>query len=235
MYTQEDIDRWKSQYEDVFHQVIGDQVFIFRGIGRQEYQDIIDAEDNFSYIQEYVCGKVTLFPKDHDWSLTAGHADTLHSHVMELSGLAPGQARSLLDEARNQMMIFDHQLDCIIHEAFSEFTIEQIENWTVPKQMKYLARAEFILSELRGVPLQQLGIAPGEHEDQMHTQSGAEQEVAASEQQGPLSKKQVEAMLSEKAGKNISLDDETKMSSKAGSMPELAWFAASDGLTGSFG
>ena len=63
------------------------------------------------------------------------------------------QAEEIILDYREEMYMYDFQVDCIIHEAFPEFPIEEIQAWNNFKTMFYLSRAEFILKELRGVPL----------------------------------------------------------------------------------
>ena len=48
---------------------------------------------------------------------------------------------------------FDNQITCIIHEAFPNLDVEEIENWGMAKTAKYLSRAEWKLNVLRQIPV----------------------------------------------------------------------------------
>ena len=49
------------------------------------------------------------------------------------------------------MFDIDNQIICVIHEAFPQYDIEEIEDWDVDKMTKYLTRAEWKLTNLRGL------------------------------------------------------------------------------------
>jgi hypothetical protein len=55
-------------------------------------------------------------------------------------------------------------MSCAIHEAFPEYEIDEIDNWDIAKACEYMAKAEFILHNLRGVPLNPMEQMPQEEE-----------------------------------------------------------------------
>jgi hypothetical protein len=233
MYTQEDLQLWKSMYEDVYSVPIMNQEFVFRTLGREEYKNILDKDLPIAEEQELVCQTAVLYPEGFDFKHSpAGYAATLSNLILEYSYLLPGQAKKILDQYREEMMIFDYQADCIIHEAFPEFKIEEIPQWPMKKMMYYLSRAEWVLMNLRGVPLvpvdQQLAEAL---EGQDQTQQNTPQQHTQVTQNGQLSKEEVERMLSQATGQRISLNHETKVGEL---MPELSWFKAEEQLKGDF-
>jgi hypothetical protein len=241
MVSQEQINQWKSQYEEIFSVPILDQDFIFRVIGREEYKFILEEHEEPSSFQEAMCQLAVLYPEGIDFSIgAAGYAETLCNQIMEQSGLLDGQAKYIIDSNREEMMVYDYQADMIIREVFPEYPLEEIQSWSVKKFMYYLSRAEWTLKELRGVPLltpeeqmmmmqeQMSGEMPPSADPQMMQQPQPTQEQPAKE--GPLSRAEVEAMLSESTGQRISLNQETDLSKDR--MPELAWFLHDEKLKG---
>lgn len=150
---------WKEKYDEIYELRIGDKEgeflvsFIFRLIGRAEYEQLLALELEEGQMQEAVCHTVTLHPPFDFENDRAGFAEVLYQHIMDLSGFQPNQPLALLQHYRDEMLVFDYQADCIIKEAFPEFDLEEISNWTARKTMYYLSRAEWILQNLRGVPL----------------------------------------------------------------------------------
>lgn len=149
-----DVLQWKQEYGDVYQMEIQDQNFIFRPLGREEYKEIIIMDLDIGEFQEAICFQAVIHPEDYDYSNgVAGVAEVLSDAILDASGLLVGQAKDLLEQYRAEMMNYDYQVDCLIHEAFPEFTLEEISTWPVRKTMYYLARAEWILQNLRGVQI----------------------------------------------------------------------------------
>ncbi|WP_143089129.1 hypothetical protein [Paenibacillus sp. UNC496MF] len=250
---------YKSIYEEVFLLNLLEQQFVFRVIGREEYKAILAENEQLSDVQEAMCKAAVVYPADYDFlDNVAGLAETISNFILDASGLQEGQAKGLLDQYRQDMQIFDYQADVIIHEAFPEFSIEHIQNWTVKKMMFYLARAEWVLVNLKGVPLMPIdqiaqahAVAemdePGapmpqeppqfitpQQRAEMSPLANPQQPVPrqpAAQKQGDLSKEDVERMLSQAEGRNINLDQPTSMKEV---FPELAWFKAEESLRGEY-
>ena len=60
------------------------------------------------------------------------------------------------------MQQFEFQAECIIKEAFPTITFEEMEHWTVFEFMRHLARAEWVLINLRSIPIMQNDETPAE-------------------------------------------------------------------------
>ena len=52
--------------------------------------------------------------------------------------------------AVDNMENVDKQISCVIHEAFPEYDIEDIDNWDMVRTMDFLARSEWILKNIHG-------------------------------------------------------------------------------------
>ena len=152
------IKKWKKEHGDIY--MIGingededaPQAFIFRTLGREEYKYLfLHFINDMAEFQERVCEIATLYPKNYDFpNGVAGVPETLSNMILDSSGFAEGQALQLLAQYREQMYEYDFQVDCMIHEAFPEISIEEIQMWNNHKTMYYLSRAEFILAGIRG-------------------------------------------------------------------------------------
>ncbi|PVC75072.1 hypothetical protein C2I27_04085 [Priestia megaterium] len=146
---------WKQTFGDIYQMEILGQHFIFRALGREEYKNIIMHDLSLGEFQEAICFSSIIYPDDYDYTKgIAGVAEVLSDGILDVSGLLLGQAKELLDEYRQELSNYDYQVDCLIHEAFPEYRLEEIALWPVRKTMYYLSRSEWILQNLKGIPLQ---------------------------------------------------------------------------------
>ena len=164
----------------VFMDQFGDSgIFIYRSLGRKEYRTIVSSEAiSDCDKEEVICETCTLYPENYDFSNCdeAGLPTALAKRILEQSLLTDAMSlTNLIYHYRNEMNTdYNRQVSCVIHEAFPEFKLDGddgIENWDVMKTAEYMARAEFILHSLRGVPLAQTSIDTGDSNT-----SGDEQE-----------------------------------------------------------
>lgn len=155
------INSWKKKYEHIYKVIFENknkdysQLFIFRVPGREEWKQITFIyRENPMKLQEKMCSVCTLYPKNFDFENgLAGYAEVLNNIILRIGGYQEGQAKEALDAFRQELEFQDYQSDCLIHEAFPEYSIEEIQKWTNLKLTYYLSRAEFILKQLRGVQI----------------------------------------------------------------------------------
>ncbi|MFE9081899.1 hypothetical protein [Bacillus mobilis] len=245
-----DFIEWKQQFGDIYQLDILEQTYIFRALGREEYKEIILMDLDLGEFQEIICSQVVIYPYEYDYSTgVAGIAEILSDVILEVSGLHLNQAKELLDEYREEMLNYDYQVDCMIHEAFPEYPIETIAAWPVRKTMYYLSRAEWILQNLKGVILESVNETIA-REMQRHNQP-IDEEMLQQEIH-----KQEQVILQQKNNQNdekILFEDD--MGSEEGVLamlaqsgtkvttpttdfeelhPELGWFKHQDELKGEF-
>lgn len=149
------LSEFQEEYRNVFIKQIDNDVFIYRSLGRSEYKRLLMEEDIDPYTkQDIICEVCTLWPKDFDFSsCNAGLPSVLHKEIITNSYLDSLESRqNVLSYYRSEMYALENQIACIIHEAFPDLDIEEIEAWDTEKTMKYLSRAEWILTNLRGIP-----------------------------------------------------------------------------------
>lgn len=148
-----------DKYDSVFIEDFGDDgIFIFTSLGRKDYREIIETEElSDASKEEVICERCTLYPKNYDFGdcENAGLPTQLAKIIVEKSLLKAGeQLTKAIHYCRDKFAnSLDDQISCVIHEAFPEFTFEEISNWDVVKTADYMVRAEYTLHNLRGVPI----------------------------------------------------------------------------------
>lgn len=142
----------KERYGHVFQVEIEDMVFLFRPLTRREYARILAYTSDRMLQDELVCQTAVVYPEGIDFSACeAGIASTLAPYIINESGFGNLQRShdyfTLYKEAMNS---FDMQAEAVIQAAFPSITEEEMKDWTVDKLMRMLAKAEWILREVKG-------------------------------------------------------------------------------------
>ena len=103
--TEQQKEAWKAEFGEIFVSGFSEkELFIWRPINRTEWSEmhsfIAGSETQLSEldIEEYVCEKCVLWPKDYNWGKgKAGTAHTLHEQIMSNSNfLSPAAAMTLV-------------------------------------------------------------------------------------------------------------------------------------------
>lgn len=147
---------FKKNHRNVYVYQVDNQVYIYRTLTRKEYREILeDKRFNDFEKEEIICDTCLLYPSpdNMDWdAVDAGVPTELMKQIRKNSYLDGKHSRkSILDFYRSEMYDLDNQIICIISEAFPQYDIEEIEDWDVDKMTKYLTRAEWKLTNLRGL------------------------------------------------------------------------------------
>lgn len=152
------IEKFKEEYKNIYLYQFEDTVFIYRSIGRKEYSDLalnesITDEDK----EEEICKLCVLFPKDYDFENCeeAGLPTILANEIVENSYLSKENRDKVMAYFRHEMYNLDNQINCVILSAFPHLKLEEVENWDVVTANKYFTRAEWILTNIGGVPLRE--------------------------------------------------------------------------------
>jgi len=152
-------EQYLDKYGQVFMHDFGENgVFIFKSLGRKDFRELRDSDAINDYAkEEIICEQCVLYPKGFDFENCdeAGLPTQLANLILEKSLLkSSDQLAKAIHYFRDRLWdTTDEQLTCIIHEAFPEYTIEEIANWDVMKTAEYMTKAEYILHKLRGIPL----------------------------------------------------------------------------------
>lgn len=140
------------------------QDFVFKTASRHMIFEFVHAmnADEEPELEEVICETCVLYPEDYDFQNgPAGISKMISTQIVHLSGMLSGQGDQLLAEYRYEMGLLAYQIDCVIHEAFPEYSLEEISTWDMEKAMYYFSRAEWILENIRGFSI---NISPGEAE-----------------------------------------------------------------------
>lgn len=145
---------FKQQYRNVNITEISGHIFIYRSLGRLEYRQILEDSSINNYEKEdMICKVCLLHPNNFDFeNCAAGIPTQLTKEILEYSFLDSLEMRdAIMMYYRAEMVNLENQITCLIHEAFPEYDIEDIEKWDVEKTTKFMASAEWILKNLRGL------------------------------------------------------------------------------------
>ncbi len=143
--------KFSEEYTEVFMYQIGSEVFLYRQLGRKDHKDLIALDVDDYKKEELLCETCVLYPENYDFSeCDAGIPTSLTEVIIKNSFLDSLESRQLLiNYSRQEMNELDNQVDCLIHEAFPEYTLDEIEEWDLQKTAKMLSRAEWVLANLR--------------------------------------------------------------------------------------
>lgn len=151
----EKIEELKEIYDTVYWIIINGTVYVYKPLGRRDYTEICEMDINEELKKDKVVEKTLLYPDDIDLGeMASGEFEKLFETIAENSFISDFKQRLALTlYFRQEMHDVQNQITCIIKEAFPNYDIEDIENWSIEKSAKYLSRAEWILQNLRGVPM----------------------------------------------------------------------------------
>ena len=147
-----------TKYDNVFATQIDDEFFLYRLIGRSEYQTIYEDE-TFSDLEKenLIVETCLLYPENYDLdNCSAGIPSQLSSEILQSSLISDKEEimASLENERTRILLDENEQINCLISVAFPNFTLEEIESWTMPKTLKYYTRAEWILANIKRVEIE---------------------------------------------------------------------------------
>ncbi len=175
-----------QEYRNVFMFHSDDQFFIYRALGRGEYKEILKnpALTDLDR-EEVICDTCVLYPEGYDWeTCEAGLPTVMSTEILKKSYLTDLDERANLHAFyRSEMYDLDNQITCIIHEAFPQYEMEDIDKWDVEKTTKYLSRAEWILQNLRKAKVDE--IMQGEFSYGYNSEGVMEQEPSEAYEEQP--------------------------------------------------
>lgn len=147
--------KYKEKYDHVYFYQIDDMPYFYRPLTRSEYREITTNDNLSDYDKEdAIATTCLLYPENLDIdNCPAGLVTRIANLIIECSYVTKESMHDVLNYYREDMNDINNQITCIIHEAFSNLTMDEIENWDMEKTMRYLSRSEWILHIIRGVPL----------------------------------------------------------------------------------
>lgn len=146
---------YSDQYDAVHHVKICEQDFIYRILGRKEFNKILSLDISDMEKEDLICETCLLYPQDYDFDeCEAGIPSMLCEVVLENSFLdGIDSTLRLLYHFTEEMETIENQMYCIISEAFPNYTLDEIESWSNVRFCKMFTRAQWKLSTLRGLEI----------------------------------------------------------------------------------
>lgn len=143
----------QDKYRDIFIVSIQGEIFIYKPLGRRDWCDICNRNDlNALQKEDLICATCVVYPENYDFSqCAAGLPTELASKIKQDSYLSKEAVINMIEYYRDDMATINNNITCIINEAFPNFDIEEIENWGWDRTIKYFTRAEWKLTNLRGL------------------------------------------------------------------------------------
>lgn len=143
-----------EEHGNIFFAEIGDNIFIYKALGRKKYKDIVLNPELVDIEREdVICQECVLYPEDFDVDeVEAGIPSELYAQILTNSFLTgTDQMLSLIEACRDEVQQLDIQMSCIISEAFPAYDIDEIESWDMIKFCRMFGRAEWKLKNLRNM------------------------------------------------------------------------------------
>lgn len=148
---------WKDQYGEVFMTTVNEMDFYFRLISKKEFNTLKSLETNDHTIDDMIATLCVLDPIIDDWGgeIFAGVTETLARCILEESLVIfkPGEDEHALKNRINKDLDlisnkFERQIPLIIIKAFPAYTVEEINEWSLRKQVERYTEAVWVLNEL---------------------------------------------------------------------------------------
>ena len=169
------------------------EVFLYKPLGRKHYKMLINSEVDIFSKEDAVCKECVVYPENYDFdNCEAGLPSALAKVILENSCLTDANIRqALIDQYRSEMFDLDNQITCMIHEAYPEYPIEEIENWDMQKTALYASRAEWILANFRHAEFTRDPFTGESLED---AKARKEQMIETQRQQQQMEQQEIEAV-----------------------------------------
>ena len=152
------IAKFSEDYDVVHHVKVCGQDFIYRVLGRKEFNRILTLELSEMEKEDEICSTCLLYPQDFDFDdCEAGIPTLLCDTILQNSFLDGVESTiRLINHFNEELETIEHQMYCIISEAFPNYTLDEIESWNNIRFCKMFTRAQWKLSTLRGLEMNDL-------------------------------------------------------------------------------
>lgn len=152
----------KLQFPVIMKTTINDTFFIWRPLGRDEYNYVMNLSENQEDFHANLCKAAVIYPVIENYHLAPAGWINLAQLIIEESGFG-GQEKNqiILNQYREQMEDFVIQAETLIMLAFPHLELNKIKSFTADELWEYLARAEWILKK-QGINLEMNFETPAE-------------------------------------------------------------------------
>lgn len=180
-----ELEQKHPETSNVFSIVLDGQLFLYKPLCRKAYKQVSLLEISALEKEDLVCQDCVLWPENFDFDeCDAGVPSKLAEAILKNSYVDSIEIRqNIINMYRQEMFDIDNQVTCMIHEAFPEYRIEEIETWDMQKTAEYCSKAEWILANLRGANYSRDPFTGRSLEELEADRALAEQELAKQQEQ----------------------------------------------------
>ena len=148
------ISKLSKQYDSLYNTTIENQFFIYRPINRKEYKNILNADIDDLEKQDEMVRTCLLYPEDYDLNnCLGGIPEKLYQEIKDKSYLSVEDMIMLIEMNKDEMELLDNQMTCLISAAFPSYKLEDIEKLDMIQFIKLYTRAEWILTNLKDMTI----------------------------------------------------------------------------------
>jgi hypothetical protein len=151
------VESYKDKYDFIYMtdmtDVCGVQ-FVWREVTRREFKKLLQYYPDPYEREEVLCKLCVVEPEDYDYrNCEAGIPFTLASQILYESGFSPNgqKVNDLIAQYTDEMQSFEAKADAVITEAFPLISVDEIQDWSTEKIIKYFTLAQYKLSNYRGI------------------------------------------------------------------------------------
>lgn len=180
-----DLEQLKDKYWNIYRTTIEDgKVFIWRELSRGEWNRAVSRFPDDLEREDYILKVCMLSPDPSSFDYEnskAGIITTIVQQILDESGFglaSTNKIEYLTEKFDEEMNTFQHQVSCIITEAFPNLDLEEVEFWPLEKTLWYYSRAKYKLESLRQIELvsssEETDVSSGPSKHQVASGSGAD-------------------------------------------------------------
>lgn len=138
----------KEKYGSLYVLNIGDNIYLYRPLTKEEFLLLLSLKDIFGMDDEdIILDKCLLYPEKGELdNILAGEVSYVIESIVKTSGFADADnIEHDIDKARNQVGILDNQIVMFICKAFPQLTPKDIGKFTYEQMLYHLALSEQII------------------------------------------------------------------------------------------
>lgn len=142
----------EMNHEKLIYVYVARKDFVFRLITLKEYTQARMLTNTIEELNDAICQIALIHPEDYNFaqSPVAGASDICAEHIIQESKIFDSKGvMNHLEYSREKLNRFFDQCIMLVKAAFSEYTLDEIQDWNYEKLMDMVAKAEYVL-KIRG-------------------------------------------------------------------------------------
>lgn len=154
--------QWKKKHGDVYLTEINGNEFVYRLLTYKEYIRLEERNIDVIEMDEEIAKLCVLQPVIEDWKeeIYAGYSSSIGQLIREESLITPKEdgtsdLKTMIaeesDKISNRFLL---QIPLIIKRSFPEFSLAQIEQMNLKKQIELYSKSVWMLDTFEGIKMQ---------------------------------------------------------------------------------